>query len=240
MTAALRGGVARLLTPVGGACMIATVGVQLLLSALLAAVATAFVSPRLIEQFTWLTAPVSPPVAVAGSVISLLCGFWLCLIAIRAFVGLDTPTRVQLSLTSLRGLVSFGLAGLLYTLAVTLGSIALVIPGLVLSGTLGFFMFLIATDGQGPVAALRGSWDLTRGHRLGVTVLVLLVSVGAGMLTTVAGMIGVVLPSLIRDVFLFGANATILLFVLAVFTEAFLQLSTPPQEKSSTPSGRPL
>ncbi len=75
-----------------------------------------------------------------------------------------------------RWLRNLGLALALGT-GVAVGVMLLILPGLVLLGRLGFSFFYVNHHAESPVAALRNSWELTRGRTVELTLLVLL-SVG--------------------------------------------------------------
>jgi hypothetical protein len=85
-------------------------------------------------------------------------------------------------------------AVLLYTLAVGLGFVALVIPGIWLSVRLYFGAQFAVVDGLGPADALRASFEQTRGRwwRLFgyLFVIGLIVGVAASVLTAIAGAAG--------------------------------------------------
>jgi len=55
-------------------------------------------------------------------------------------------------------------AGLLYGIAVSLGLVALIIPGLFLSISLAMCVFAAATDNKGPLESLSYSYDIVKGN----------------------------------------------------------------------------
>lgn len=59
--------------------------------------------------------------------------------------------------------LSFLLATVLYGLAVAVGLALLVLPGVVIAARLGFYGFVMAEEPLSPVAALRRSFEVTRG-----------------------------------------------------------------------------
>lgn len=74
--------------------------------------------------------------------------------------------------------------GLLYMIAVVLGSIALIIPGIILSLTLLFGVYAVVTDNLGPVAALKHSHNLVWGNWWRTAAVV-----GVGTFILIVGMI---------------------------------------------------
>ncbi len=54
---------------------------------------------------------------------------------------------------------------ILYTIAVTIGLLLLVIPGIILSFGLSVVNSVLVVEGSGGIAALKRSWDLTTGYK---------------------------------------------------------------------------
>jgi uncharacterized membrane protein len=81
-------------------------------------------------------------------------------------------------------LLPFLVLSFLKTLAIMLGLIVLVVPGVVLA--LGFWMsrFYMIDQGLGPLTSLRASWDATEGHKANL----LLLALAAVVLTMVGVM----------------------------------------------------
>ena len=80
-------------------------------------------------------------------------------IALNQQVGYGQAVSV-----GLRKLLPLILAGILYILAVMVGSILLLVPGIILSVSLIFYVFLIVCDNQGPISALTASHKLVWGN----------------------------------------------------------------------------
>jgi hypothetical protein len=105
------------------------------------------------------------------------------------------PAHLLQLLGELANFVSGLVALVLFGLAVAAGTLLLVVPGIVAAIGLQFYSYTIVEQDLGPVAALRESWQLTRGHRLkifttyivfaSVPVLLVLVTWGAQPLATV-------------------------------------------------------
>lgn len=113
------------------------------------------------------------------------------------------------------------LALIIYCIAVLLGLVLLVVPGLILAVSLMFSMFGVVLEGQKPVEALNASHNLVWGHwwrTLGMLLLVYLpllvvMSIVASMLGIGAG--GLDAPLRGRDIF---AEAVLEMVFLAVFS----------------------
>jgi uncharacterized membrane protein len=83
------------------------------------------------------------------------------------------------------------LAGFLSTLAILIGFVLLVVPGIVLAVRLAFVPFVVVDAGQGGLDALRASWRRTSGYSwrvLGVSVLGIVAAI-VGLLLLVIGVI---------------------------------------------------
>ena len=95
--------------------------------------------------------------------------------------------------TGVRKLPSMVVAGVILLLIVTLGLVALIIPGLYLIGRLVLWMPALFVDDAGPLESVETTWKLTRGHwwraAAIVTVAVIIVLVFSFVLSTVAGLI---------------------------------------------------
>jgi uncharacterized membrane protein len=63
-------------------------------------------------------------------------------------------------------LPSYIIASILYGLAIGVGFILLIIPGIILSARLQLYIYYIVDKNQGPIEALKSSWNATRGHTL--------------------------------------------------------------------------
>jgi uncharacterized membrane protein len=62
-------------------------------------------------------------------------------------------------------------ASIIASIAIGIGFMLLIVPGVLLAIRLGFFPYIIVDEGAGPVEALQRSWELTRGsfwHLLGL------------------------------------------------------------------------
>ncbi len=99
----------------------------------------------------------------AGVIVLLLVNFIVigALIAHLAAVARGQPIGLGVALrTGLRRLFSFSFSVLFYLLAVLVGMLLFLVPGIILSVSLMLAMCAVIIDGDGPVAAVR------RSHRL--------------------------------------------------------------------------
>lgn len=125
--------------------------------------------------------------------LGLLLSLWLCRLvlrigAVRWFVGEATrPLTLELFTRRLGWTVLNLIAGtILYGLAVAVGLILLVIPGIFLAVTLFFFNYEVVVEGENAIDALVNSYSLTAGNRLQLFLLGVLF-VALGLVVSLAG-----------------------------------------------------
>jgi hypothetical protein len=149
---------------------------------------------------TYATVGSTAPLQVAGgqllqSAIGIVCGYFLLVTMVRR-TGLQSRTEDDMFLPYL------GLS-ILSTLAVMLGMIALVIPGLFLMIRWSIAQPLIVARGGGVMATLGESWERTRGSEFSIfvaTVAMLLpliaVLIAAGAFFEEGNLVGMVVSQL--------------------------------------------
>ncbi|NHX36898.1 MULTISPECIES: hypothetical protein [Halolamina] len=109
-------------------------------------------------------------------------------------------------------------------IAIGLGFVLLIIPGLFLLVSLIFTQVFVAVEGEGPFEALSSSWSLAKGNRfplfgLGVVLFVisLLASIPTAVVAFVSPMVGTVLNYVV--------SGFVSIFSIAVLVAAYQQLS---------------
>lgn len=132
------------------------------------------------------------PVAAVFTLVLWIASAIVGIAALRAFVG-DVDTSVDATLFTRNigwVLVNIVVGGVVFGLAVAIGLVLLVVPGLFLLVSLIFWSLYVAVEDTSFVEGFRRSWALTSGHRirlfgLGVVVL-LIVGVVSGLFSTPA------------------------------------------------------
>lgn len=232
---ALREGTARFFSRTGALLVAiyvpAIVVYQLSINGLIDAFVTAYLPPDAAPQGVGVTYP-APSVVYAIVVLGLLLGMSaFTVVAVRTFVAGATD-RIPREFYTRRlawATANLMLGGLVFGLAVFVGSLLLVIPGIVAYVGLIFTTMFVAVDDENFVAALRHSWRLVRPEFLWVFVLVALLVVGMGALAFVLGIVlsfGTVLAGLggWTGVVTGVLTAPMSLYLLAVLSAAFVQL----------------
>jgi hypothetical protein len=165
-------------------------------------------------------------------------GPWLIISSILAMLGSlaiyhlilggKNPTVGEAISLALGSFLTALLAGLISGVAVTLGMIALIIPGIYLAIKFSLAApAIVAENIKNPIEALSRSWALTKGNSLRIFGFILIIAivgfVAAGILSTIiGGILGYILPvlaSIVSSV-LNGIVSVLLMFVyIAVYRQ---------------------
>jgi uncharacterized membrane protein len=138
---------------------------------------------------------IPPPPSTLGAIVTLvsivasvLVGLGLTTFSLRAHDNIET---VQISdLWNPGPFWRFLGAYILTVLAIALGFLALIIPGIILSMGLAFVSYLVVDRGLGPIEAMKESWRVTKGHKWQL-LLLFLALLGINLLGILALVIGV-------------------------------------------------
>jgi len=172
-----------------------------------------------------LTVDLSVPVVLVGLFVLALVSEAVMIVAARAFAdgaldGVPAPLATRrLPVATLYGF--FG--GLVVMLAVSVGMVLLVVPGVIVYvGTL-FFRQEVAIADKGPLQAISGSWALTKGNRwLLLALALVLVVIGY-----VAGFVVGFVPGTAGTVVQTVVTSAVGVFAIAVITNAYVRLREP-------------
>lgn len=221
-------GIRRSLTPVGGLLTALTVGYMLVFVGAVNSLVAAALPAELRDQASLgLTVPIGAPAAGAVMVLGLLFGMVIFLAATRAFTReAEDRGRIDASLFTrrmVRAVLSAIGANVVVTLAVTVGFVLLVVPGLFLSVSFLLVVFAIGVEDRRAVPALRRSWRLARGNRWRLLALVLVVGVGTGAIASVASLLSIVDPTLGQALSLL-VSAPLGVMGYGIFADAYVQL----------------
>lgn len=170
----------------------------------------------------------SPGLAGVLSLLVTLATLVVAAAAIRTFVTDDTETLPGKRFTRNLGwmLVNLVVGGIVFGIAVGIGFVLLVIPGLFLLVSLFFWSFYVVVDDENFVEGFSNSWGITKGNRIMLFVLGVLVAIisivvswvfGIPQLVGLTGWIGLVVAQL--------GSAIASVFALATAARTFLQLT---------------
>jgi len=122
-------------------------------------------------------------------------------------------------------------ASLIFGIIVVLGFVLLIIPGLYLISGLIFFLIFISIEDESFIDSLKSSWELTKGKRLSVFLLLvvlfvinILVSIFGAVASSLLGVVSGALGELIA----LAIGAVMSVFGFAVLLDAYYQLRDSP------------
>jgi hypothetical protein len=169
------------------------------------------------------TDPIVVPIVLVGIV---LVDLVIRIGAIRTFVTGTTdrldPVHFKRNIGWTVGSLVVGF--MIYAVAVGLGSIFLVVPGIYLAVSLYFFEFHIAVEGENFMTAMEKSWSLTDGHRWDLFFLGLVLAIVHGLGGLVSLGVESHLPGIHASVLSAVITASVGMFALATGADAFRQL----------------
>lgn len=161
---------------------------------------------------------------IVGMLVLPLVGEAVKIVAVRAFADgtLDGLSGARIWPNLTKATILGFLGGTLLLVATTLGLALFVAPGLLVAVTMVFFRQEVAVADKGIVDSIKGSWNLTEGHRwdvLGLLFVLLVIGVGLSLTTLVLPAGSVAVPVLGG---VLGSVGTV--FSVAVVTEAYVTL----------------
>lgn len=124
---------------------------------------------------------------LASAVIGLFVEIGLTTFSLRAHDNVETA-KIQ-DLWNPKPFLYYLVGQILVGIAVIIGLILLIIPGIIVALALMFTSYLIIDKGRGPIAAIKESWHLTKGHKWELCMLVVTI-VGLNLLGLLALVVG--------------------------------------------------
>ena len=180
-----------------------------------------------------ITLPVPGVVAGVLVVLTLLAATVVGVVAVRTFVARERTEIPRRFVTDRMpfAVANFVVGGIVFGIVVFLGSLLLLIPGIVAYVGLIFMVQFVAVENDNFVTAMRRSWRLTKGNRIRIFLLVavLLVGIfvvtfalnfGIGFALGAGGLAGAGLAGLAVAL----VNVVMTTYLLAVLSDAFVQL----------------
>ena len=238
-------GVRRAVTYSGGLLMALIFVYQLLVVGSVNRIVTAVLPPEA-QPRPELGLVIPVPVAVAAGlvVVGLLFGPVLYLWAARAL------TRSQSDLDSLpgklltrrigRATVSAVGANIVVSIAVLIGFILLIVPGIFLAISFVFVMFAIGVEDERAIDAMRRSWTLASGDRWPLLGLGLLVLILTAVASTLGSILSFVSP-VAGQVGSLALRSVLAIVVYSILADAYVQLADekPPGPDAGRPASDP-
>jgi hypothetical protein len=115
-------------------------------------------------------------------------------------------------------------AAILSTIGVALGSMLLVIPGIILALMWWVLVPAIVVEGVGVDSAFKRSGDLTRGHRWGIFGILVLVAVIQGVVSLLVGLVASVLGAVFAQIVNVGVELVFTAFACVVSAVGYYYL----------------
>lgn len=167
------------------------------------------------------------PVAISGGLIALLMVVSLVLgiVAMRAvYADIDRVPTADHTRRLARTAFVLVVVGIIYCLAVLIGTIFLIIPGIFIAVSLVFVNVIVVIEEAGPIEALERSWELTSGNRIRLFALGLVIG-GVGFIVGFVSNIVTFLSPVIGDIATMAVMGVLSLFNVAVLIGAYRQLA---------------
>lgn len=173
-----------------------------------------------------LTLGLSVEVAAALSALVGIANLFIGIVAIRTLAG-DATERIPRDLMTrnmLPAALNTVVGGIAFSIAFTIGLVLLIVPGLYLATALYFWTFFVALEDQNFIEAFRSSWELTRGRRLEMFALLVVLIVLSGVFSGIFSLLSVAGLEVAGLVASTGAGALAGVFVIASLADAYNQL----------------
>jgi hypothetical protein len=179
------------------------------------------------------------PLAVAGGgyLLGIVAATYHSLVAVRTFVAgaRDSFPPGAFTRNVPLGILNILVGGLAYGLLVAVGTVALVVPGVIAYVAFLFMLPYIAVEDRNFVDALRSSYRLSKGHWLMLFVLVVIVVSASGLVGGIAGFLsGLLLPPVVGQAVIVVVQAPASLYTVAVLAAAFTQLRDAERERDGS------
>ena len=173
---------------------------------------------------------------LGASLLSLALGVLSLVVVIgatRIFVSDETESLPRAAFTRRMGWawLNVFVGSIVYVVLVALGFVAFVVPGVFLLVVLAFWTVFVAVEDESFVGAMRSSWALTRGSRLDLFALGIVMFVVAFAVSFAFGIFGV-FDETVALVLAQAASAVTTVLGLAVLATAYTTLTATDDEES--------
>lgn len=241
---AISDGIGRVLSTTGAILFAGLVAIQLVTQVGINTAVVGFLPPEAASAagVAGLSLPVPPEAGIVLGLVGILASTVYFVVLARA---LSRPRRELSVFPSTlysrrigRATLATFLGGLMVSVAVTIGFVLLVLPGIFLAGSFLFFIFAAGVEDRGILGSLRRSWELAQGNRLKLSLLVVVIGIVASIVGTVGTLLDFVGLGSLSDVAVTLVNSGFFIFVYGTLAAAYCQLrdDEPATAASSTSS----
>ena len=242
---AISDGIGRVLSTTGAALFVGLLAIQLVTQVGINTAIVGFLPPEAASAAATgspgLSLPLPPGVGVALTLVGIIVSTVYFVVLARA---LSRPRRELSTLPStlytrriVRATLATFLAGLVVSVAVSIGLVLLVLPGIFLAASFFFFIFAAGVEDRGTLGSLRRSWGLARGNRLKLSLLVVAVGVVSGIVSTVGTLLDFAGLSSLSDVAVTVVNSGFFIVVYGTLAAAYRQLRDEESATAAAPAG---
>ena len=142
-------------------------------------------------------------IQVCSNLVSMMITLGVTKIGLKVYSG--EKFDISEMFGSYRWLLKYFLASLLYLLAVLVGLILLIVPGIILMVRMSFYVYLIVDKQMGPVEAIKESMRLTKGNVFNLFLFwfVLCGVILLGLLALIIGVIVAIPVTIVASVFVY-------------------------------------
>lgn len=183
-------------------------------------------TPQVLESVGFVF-PLSTRMAIGLGAASLLIGAWVFVVTTRLLARpIDLVSSIPSSAFTRRlvlGVLSALLVSLVLSVVIPLGFILLFVPGIFLLVSLQFAIFAVGVEDQGPLSALSRSWNLARGNRWKLLILVLVIAVLGGLVGIMTSVVTYIDP-LAGQLLSIATMSVVLLLTYGILADAFVQI----------------
>ena len=229
---AISDGIGRILSTTGAVLFAGLLAIQLVTQVGINTAVVGFLPPEAASAAATgspgISLPVPPGVGVALTLVGIVVSTVYFVVLARA---LSRPRRELSTLPStlysrriVRATLATFLGGLVVSVAVSIGFVLLVLPGIFLAASFLLFIFAAGVEDRGAIGSLRRSWALARGSRLKLSLLVVAVGVVGGLVGTVGTLLDVAGLGSLSDVAVTVVNSGFFLAVYGTLAAAYGQL----------------
>jgi len=230
LTQAFGDGIRRVLTRTGGILFGTLLLIQFLVQASVNTAVSGLIPPEASGQVggLGLTLPVSGSV---GTVL-FFAGFVLTSAYFVALARALTRPVEELSAFPAelyrrrlgRATLSMIVGGIVVGVAVTFGLVFFLLPGIFLATCFLCFIFAVGVEDRGTVGALRRSWDLSRGNRLKLSVIVVFAGIIGGVIGIVAPLFDLAGVPVVGEVVTTFVSTVLFVLLYGIMAASYLQL----------------